>query len=357
MKYNAIRFSFKDEKILSDFIDFPETLYAKNELMQNKSDELKLLKGTHLLSKYFEAYPFIALDENKKIAARCVLTIYPDRECAYIGFFESINDKTAAAAVMNKTEDFARQLGFKSVIGPVDCSFWIRYRLKTNKFDIPYSGEPYNKDYYESFFIDNGYTVIGEYISNRFKRVENLYKNKKFEIRLSAMRERGYTILSPTNKTFDKALKEIYSMLIELYSDFQTFSRITEEEFINLYTPLKKVVNYNMVKVAYFNGKAVGFFVSIPNFNNNINGEITLCKLIKILKTKLICHDYVMLYMGVDSEHRGLGKALAEAVCKELSLNGAESVGALIRKGKVNGNYFSDLIDFKYEYKLFEKNI
>ena len=62
-----------------------------------------------------------------------------------------------------------------------------------------------------------------------------------------------------------------------------------------------------------------------------------------------------MLYMGVDTEHRGLGKALAEAIRSELKNEGVPSIGALIRDGNINKDYFSSLIDFEYEYILLEK--
>lgn len=357
MKYTVKQFSSDDTKLLVEFLNLPRKLYNKKELMQNESEERAILNGTHILSKYFKVYPFVALDDQGKSVARCVLTAYPDRNRAYIGFFESIDNKISANGVFNSAEKLAGKLGFTSVVGPVDSSFWIRYRLKTNRFGSPYTGEPYNKSYYEKFFLGRGYEVSGEYISNRFRQVGKSFHDGKFDSRLSEMEKKGYIIDSPSNESFDKSLRAIYSMLIDLYSDFQTYSRITEEEFVRLYAPLKKVIDYSMVKIAYYRGKAVGFFVTVPNLGNAVNGGITPKKLLKILKTRLVCHDYVMLYMGVDAEHRGLGKALAETIRRELADNGALSIGALIRKGKSNGGWFSELVDFTYEYRLYEKKL
>ena len=44
--------------------------------------------------------------------------------------------------------EYAKEHKFRKIIGPVDASFWLKYRLKINKFERPYTGEPYNKDYY-----------------------------------------------------------------------------------------------------------------------------------------------------------------------------------------------------------------
>lgn len=356
MKYKALQLELSDRKNLNKFLSLPKKLYAENELMQNKNTEKNLIYGRHILSKYFKVYPFITIDSGKNIASRCVLTVYPDTKCGYIGFFESIDDSDAALAVLSKAEEFAVKLGLESLTGPVDCSFWIRYRLKTNHFGNPYTGEPYNKSYYEKFFKEAGYGVTGEYISNRFKKATG-YNDSKFSERLEKYLQKGYSIESPSTENFDSALRAIYKMIIVLYSDFQTFSPITEEEFVSIYTPLKNIIDYKMVKIAYFNGVPAGFFVSVPNIGNAANGVLTPKKLLAIFKSRRHCRDYVMLYMGVMPEHRGLGKALAESIKRELAENGAESVGALIRSGKVTADYFSELVEYQYEYRLYGKQI
>ena len=44
---------------------------------------------------------------------------------------------------------FAKEKWYKKIVGPVDASFWNKYRLKINLFDKrPYTGEPYNLKYY-----------------------------------------------------------------------------------------------------------------------------------------------------------------------------------------------------------------
>ena len=51
----------------------------------------------------------------------------------------------------------------------------------------------------------------------------------------------------------------------------------------------------------------------------------------------------------------GLGKALSECLLGEMCSRQAVSMGALIRKGKVTGSYFSRLIEKEYTYALYEK--
>ena len=357
MKYTAKIFTADDKKAMSEFLALPKRLYKRSELMQDKKEETALLNGTHTLSRYFRVIPILVSDENGTTAARGVVTVYPDRDCAYLGFFECIDDIGAAEALTECAENIARGEGKDSLIGPVDCSFWIRYRLKTDNFGKPYTGEPYNLDYYEKLLTNCGFSNCGDYISNQFRKVPSEYSDGKFSRRLPEFTEKGYELKSTTDETFDKCLREIYSLLIELYSDFQTYSRITEEEFVTLYSPLKKVIDHSMVKVAYFKGEAVGFFVSVPDFGNAVRGSITPSKLIRILGTKKKCRQYILLYLGIKPEHKGLGKALTDKLCMNLADNGAESIGALIREGKVNGSYFNKLLKGKCRYRLYSKKI
>ncbi|WP_295081195.1 hypothetical protein [Ruminococcus sp.] len=357
MKYTAKIIHADNRKELSEFLSLPAKIYKKKELMQDKSEETALLRGRHILSRYFKVFPVIVKDENGQTAGRCAVTIYPDRSCAYFGFFECINDSDAAEKLLDCAESIAVIEGKDSLVGPVDCSFWIRYRLKTDNFGAPYTGEPYNPDYYAGLLENCRFSCCGEYISNQFGRIPEEYRDGKFSRRLPQFIQKGYELKSPDRSTFSCVLSEIYRLIMELYSDFQTFSPITEEEFTALYSPLKHIADFSMVKMAYFKGEAVGFFVSIPDIGNAARGSLTPSKLLRILRTKKKCRRYILLYLGIKPEHKGLGKALTDELCRTLAVNGADSVGALIRAGKVNGSYFSKLVTEKYTYRLYSREI
>ena len=64
-----------------------------------------------------------------------------------------------------------------------------------------------------------------------------------------------------------------------------------------------------------------------------------------------------MLYMGVDRNHTGLGKALASSIVEELKQNNLPSIGALAKDGKITQKYGSDAIDAQCEYVLLERKI
>ena len=69
--------------------------------------------------------------------------------------------------------------------------------------------------------------------------------------------------------------------------------------------------------MAYFKKEPVGFYISIPNYGNLVY-HLNVRNISKILKLRKKPKSYVMLYMGVDQKHIGLGKALIYSIVEEL---------------------------------------
>lgn len=341
-----------------DFLSLPSRIHNKNELMQKRSEELTLLQGTHTLSKYFSFTAFVCYF-NEKAVARCAVTIYPNKDEAYLGFFDSEDNSTAVKAMVDVAENFARENGIKKLIGPVDASFWIGYRMKSDKFDENrYFSEPYGKEYYPRLWKKIGFEISETYVSNIYKRFSKKEEHDPTYIkRYNFFIRKGYHIVSPKKQDWNKAIGDVYKLLIKLYSDFPVFSYITEEEFRELYKSLKLILDFSMVKFVYKNDTMVGFFITVPDYRNKLYGKLGLFELIFMLKNRKRCDNYILLYLGVDEKHLGLGSALSQAMFEELCHKNASAIGALIKKGKVSEKYLDNKIIGQREYLLFEKQL
>lgn len=346
----------KEEKYIKEFIDLSKRLYTKKDNMEDEESVKKLLLNIHPLNKYFKLYKYLIYDKNN-VVGRFIFTEYDNDDTLYIGFFECINDKTIAKYLFDNAMKIAKSKKKKKIVGPVDASFWLKYRLKINLFNkIPYTGEPYNKDYYFDLFKNNKYEVIEHYTSNIYSVVDDEYNNTKFNEHYEEFKKLGYKIISPKKKDYDNILESLYYLLTELYSDFPIYKHIELEEFLIIFQSYKKIINMNMIKLAYYKDKLVGFFISVPNYNNLVY-HLNIINIIKVLTLKSKPKEYVLLYMGVDSKHKGLGKALAHSITEELRISKLPSIGALARDGKLTQNYASDLIDNRYEYVLLQREV
>ena len=215
MNLTTVIFDADNKKCIKDFLALPKRIYTKNELMQNEADEAALLNGTHILSRYFTVTP-ILIYRGETAVSRAVVTVYPNDITAYLGFFESEDDSSAAKLLFDAVAQLAEKNSLTEVTGPVDCSFWIKYRLKINRFGTPYTGEPYNKPYYLKLWKENGFCVSQKYFSNHYMNVKNDKDCEKYADRLSEKLNEGYEIKSPRPENFDETLREVYTLLIEL---------------------------------------------------------------------------------------------------------------------------------------------
>lgn len=353
MKYR--KFEYESDAI-NEFIKLPKKLYDRNTNMEDPKQIKQLLLDKHILSKYFHLDKFLIYNANKVVGRFCITT-YKDDENAYIGFFECINNPQIAKFLFDVAYNFAKEKGYKKIIGPVDASFWIKYRLKINMFNYkPYTDEPYNKEYYYKLFLENKYKVVEHYVSNKFQVIDDSYFNGKFEKRLDEFKKNRYKIISPNINDFEKIVEELYYLITDLYSDFPIYKSLALEDFKNIFNRYKTIVRTEMIKMAYFNGKPVGFYISIPNYYNKVY-HLNIINLFNILKFKRNPKEYVMLYMGAKREHKGLGTALIGAIEEELKKNKLPSIGALARDGVITQKYGKELIKEQYEYVLMERNI
>lgn len=348
----CVRFE-KQKCYIKVFLKLPGQLYNNKENVENPNEVKKLLLDIHPLSKYFSLHKFLIYDGDRAVA-RFVITVYPGDDTAYIGFFECVDDSATAEFLFRMAKDYAVSLGCKRMTGPVNASFWIGYRLKVNLFDQgPYTGEPYNKEYYLQLFQDNGFRICQHYTSNSYDRVyalETLYDDRYREFL-----KKGYQIISPSIRDYDRVVEELYRMITDLYSDFPVYKDLSLEDFAEVFSDYRYIINMSMVKMAYYDGRAVGFFISVPDYGNAVYHLSSLPNLVRLLVAKRRPSRYVMLYMGVDREHRGLGKALAGSIIEELKASGLPSIGALARDGKPTQKYGAEHIEKQYEYVLLEQ--
>ncbi len=346
-----------EENYIKDFLKLPKKLYSKKTNIEDSNTIKSFLLDKHPLSKYFKLNKYLVYKEDT-VVARFVITEYPDdKDTCFIGFFECINNDNVSKFLFDEAYNICKKKKYKKIIGPVDASFWNKYRLKINLFDkLPYTGEPYNKDYYYKMFLNNNYKVYEHYVSNIFEKVDETYHNDKFTEHFNEFKKLGYEIIKPKDKDFDKCVEEIYYLIMDLYSDFPTFKKIDKDDFIEVFSSYKKIVNMNMIRMAYFKEKAVGFCISIPNYHNKVY-HLNPLNILSIIWNRKHPKEYIMPYLGADRNHKGLGKAIAFSIAEELKKNNLPSINALIRDGNINLKYGEDKITNQYEYVLLERNI
>ena len=356
--YRTIEFH-SEEKFISDFLLLPKLLYDKRTMTQNEREERKILEEKHVLNKYFTQYKFLTYNEAEMVCARCIVSVYSCPDEAYIGYFECIEDSVCAEDLFAAAHECVSRCGLRRITGPVDSGFWIKYRLKTDDFDRkPYIGEPYNKPYYKKLFEENGYKVRESWVSNIYKKLPLFYNNKTvYYDRLKNAEERNYRIIHPKPADFDDTIEIIYCLLSETFKDFIAFREISKEDFKEIFKDYRYILDYSFVSIAYIKNTPAAFSIVLPDYQNLLYGKLSLYKKIRIMLKKIRSSNYVSLYMGVEKQHRGLGKALTQKIIENVYKRRSGCIGALITEGKITEKYAEEQIGEKCRYVLYEKEI
>ena len=346
----------KSKKDIKDFLNLPGKLYDSDNPRNIKEEKL-LLTNKHPISQDINFYPYILLDSFGEAICRCALTYYHDDDVAYLGFFDAVNEMDPVKEMLQFVERKAKQDGKMKIVGPIDASIYINYRFKMNRFKETYTSEPYNKEYYPYMWQQSGYQIVHRYVSNNLRAVSIEDADTKLVKIRDKYVARGIKFINMSDTNFDMCLSDTYTLLMELYATFPGYKRLSKEQFIKMYSPLKNIANPSMVKFAYKNGKLSAFAIAIPNYNLLTRGKLTLKKIREIKRIKDAPKEYVILYVGAEKSSAGLGCAIMQELFDELTRNGCSSIGALIKEGNLTGKIYNHTYTNQYQYALFEKNI
>ena len=348
----------KEQGEKAQFLNLPAMLYQKSSLMQDRKMEEAVLSGTHILVQgNLRFLPFLCMsvsEGKESVAGRIALTLYEDEDYGFAGFYESIEEEEVALLLLGACEREAKKAGKKGLKGPIDLSFFGRYRFALEE-KTPYTGEPVNKDYYPYLFEKAGFRICNRYVSHFYDALEPSYENAKAKKRLEYFQEKGYRFLHPTKENFERYLSEIYPLLMERYKDFQGFRHIDKESFLILYSSLKYIVDEEMVFLAYDKEELKGFFLCLPDYGNLLEKPLNLIRLLQILLRKRKSSCYILLYLAVKNGAEGLGLAFSQLATEVLKRKKAKSIAALIQQGKASEGYFQDKCVGSREYVLLAK--
>lgn len=337
------------------FLQLPGMLYKK-DCPQDIKMEKQILNNTHVLSKDMHIFPFVVVDDKGSPVCRCIMTCYDGTEDAYVGFFEAYDNRDAVNKMLSYVARKAQREGKKRLLGPIDASIYIKYRFKVNKFEETYTGEPYNKDYYQSLWEDFGFVVSDNYVSNLMRRVEKQDFDERLNRIYKRYLEKGYKFKS-LNGDFDDKLEDVYELLMDRFSEFKGYQRISKEQFTEMFSHLEMIADESMMKFAYKDDELVGFCLALPNYRFNTLGKITPIKLFNILRTKKHPTEYVILYAGAHKKTPGLGAALMHVIRNELYENQCTSIAALIHEGNMPGQVYTMLHTDQFKYVLMSMDV
>lgn len=229
-----------------------------------------------------------------------------------IGFFECINDTTAADLLFNTAKEWLQQKGMQAMDGPINFGERDRWwGLVTEGFTEPLYGMNYNPPYYQQLFEQYGFKLFFNQLCFSF--------DPKAEIS-EKIRERHKVIAADSNFSF----RNINKNQLEKYAyDFATvynkawaghggLKQMAPEQAVLLFKKMKPVIDERIVCFAYYKDEPIGLFLNLPDLNQyfkHMNGKFGLLQKLYFLylKTFRPAKKFTGLVFGVVPEWQGKG--------------------------------------------------
>jgi len=201
------------------------------------------------------------------------------------GFFDAL-DGEAAAALIKTAEDWLREQGMTSALGPISLSIWDEPGLEIEGFDEPPTAMMgHHKPEYQPWIEAAGYEKAKDLMTYELDITH--WEDPKID-RLIAMGERNphIRIRMVDKSKFNEEARIILNLLNDAWSSNWGYVPLTEAEIAYAGKKLNPIIFNELVRIAEIDGEPVAFMLTIPDINEltaDLNGELFPFNFIKLL--------------------------------------------------------------------------
>jgi hypothetical protein len=285
----------KDKKSRKDFLDLPRKIYKNDPAWVCPLDndiEAVFDPGKNHFHKHGSIIRWVLKNDRGNVIGRIAAFVNYKKAYTYqqptggIGFFECIDDYTAASCLFDSAKDWLIRQGMEVMDGPINFgendTFW---GLLIEGFTQPSFGMNYNPSYYYKFFKDYGFDILYEQITN------HLDVNKPFPERFTKIAEwvsgkQGYRFEYLKKNDFNRFASDFMEIYNDAWKDFENFVPITRETVLESFNKMKIIMDEKLIWFAYINNEPASFVIIIPDVNQMIKplkGKLGLIEKIKFL--------------------------------------------------------------------------
>jgi hypothetical protein len=310
-----------DKSDLMEFIKFPNKLYKDEKFFVPylTSDRKKFLDKNknpffeHSRVAYYLAY------KDGRLAGRIAATIndlhneYHDEKTGFFGFFDCIDDLDVASALLDAAGKFVKKEGMTIIRGPMNLSTNDEIGLLIDGFDsYPCFMMTWNPSYYLPLYEKLGLTkvedVFAYYIDDKNPPSERISK-----IVEKTKARRRITLRTVNMNDFENELEIIRTIYNAAWSRNWGFVPMTPAEFQYIADDFKKIVEPELVIIAFVDGEPAGFSLAMPDYNpvfRKMNGRLFPLGFLKFLyytKVRKLMTGVRILTMGVVHKYQKIG--------------------------------------------------
>ena len=315
------------KKDLKDFIEFHYDLYEGDpyDAPNLYSDELNTLsRDKNAAFDFCEAEYFLALKEGKVVGRVAAIINNKanekwEKKDVRFGWIDFIDDIEVSNALLKAVEDYGKEKGMTSIVGPLGFTDMDPEGMLTWGFDqLGTMATIYNYDYYPKHMEKlGGWEKDNDYVEYRLDVPETA--PEKYT-KIAEMVEKRYNLHArklTKKEIFEGGYgKKLFDLINVTYSHLYSFSELTDrqiDQYVKMYFPLADLDLITVIEDGNKDNQLVGLAITIPSLTRALQkcrrgrlfpfGWWHLLRAIKFHKTEVVD----LLLIGVLPEYRSKG--------------------------------------------------
>ncbi len=301
------------------FINFPWSIYLGDPywVPPLKSDVKELLSQKHPFYDHAERKLFLALKNGQPVGRVAAILNHRHNEfhsekTGFFGFFECIDDQEVADALFLVAEDWIREKGMDSVLGPVNPNTNEECGLLVDNFlSPPFIMMTYNPPYYRDLIGNAGYDKAKDLYAYWYHVGRELPSRLVRLVKKVKEREPGLVVRPLDLKRFGSELEIFRLVYNEAWEKNWGFVPMTDAELSHMAKKLKPLVVPSLVNLAFVDDEPAGIVLGLPDYNHALkilNGTIANpFRTIKALRAGKKLRSGRCLTVGVREKFRKRG--------------------------------------------------
>lgn len=306
---------------MKQFIRLPWRIYADDPVWVPPllSDQRKLFdRAKHPFHEHADVEYFLAWRGSEPVGRVAAFINHRYNEfhsdhTGFFGFFESINDRTVAHALLDAAESWVREHGARRIMGPFNFSTNDESHspgILLDGFDKPPivlmgHGRPYYQDLVESAGYGKVEDLLAYWIDSNETPERLAHVVQRIERSID-----GFSIRPVNLKKLDDEVELIQQIYNSAWEQNWGFVPLTEKEIEHLAKELKPIVEPRYALLAFVNGDPAGFTLTLPDFNQalkHVNGRLLPFGIPKLLWYARKIDRARVFALGLKPEYRGMG--------------------------------------------------
>lgn len=317
----------ESKKDLRTFIDFHYDLYAGNayDVPNLYSDEFNTLsRDRNAAFDFCEAEYYLAYRDGRLVGRVAAIINHRanerwDRQDVRFGWIDFVDDIEVTRALLQAVEDYGREKGMKSIVGPLGFTDMDPEGMLTMGFDkLGTMPTIYNYPYYpEHMERLEGWSKDNDYVEY-FLEVPDQIPEKYSKIAQMIEKRYNLHVRKLTRKDIFKGGygRKLFELVNETYKDLYGFSELTDrqiEQYVKMYLPMADLDLITIIEDWNTpDHKVVGVGISIPSLAHALQkcggklfpfGWWHILRALKFHKTDVVD----LLLVGILPEYRQKG--------------------------------------------------